>query len=433
MPYTVVILSGNPTNLAACVYALLANEPELQPSDILVVHDKDARGCEPRLPQGIRWVPGARPFVFARNANIGIEAAGGDVFLLNDDARLQTFRGLTTLYETWAKCPTLGLVAAAVQGPCGNPRQRAGHPCNPGMTLEPDRLCFIGVLIPRRIYEQVGPLDEQFVGYGYDDDDYSLRVRQAGYHLATFGSCILDHGTLTPSFRNQEHVAEQMALNASLFSAKWPELPPPANTGRPMLSVLICSMESRTKERTLLLEHLNTLRAMLPDPWQVEIRLNIDQRQKTVGRKRNELLAQALAPYSAFLDDDDQVDKDYFVDILAALQTGPDCVTFDAWVTWNHRPLGRAIYDLAYEKFANIDLGHGRSMFERTPNHLSVVRTELARAVGFPEQNFGEDTDYAQRLRPLLKTQVRIPKILYFYQYSPEASETNPARHGVDR
>ncbi len=59
----------------------------------------------------------------------------------------------------------------------------------------------------------------------------------------------------------------------------------------------------------------------------------------------------------------------------------------------------------------------------RTPNHLSVVRCELARKVGFVSKNVGEDHDYSMRLRPLLKTEASTGETpLYFYFYRPKQS-----------
>jgi len=46
------------------------------------------------------------------------------------------------------------------------------------------------------------------------------------------------------------------------------------------------------------------------------------------------------------------------------------------------------------------------------------VKTELAKQIPFKAVNFGEDSDYAKRLLPLLKTQERINETLYNYLYN---------------
>lgn len=37
----------------------------------------------------------------------------------------------------------------------------------------------------RRVFDEIGLLDEDFIGYGYEDTDFSYRVRRAGYRVCT--------------------------------------------------------------------------------------------------------------------------------------------------------------------------------------------------------------------------------------------------------
>jgi len=52
------------------------------------------------------------------------------------------------------------------------------------------------------------------------------------------------------------------------------------------------------------------------------------------------------------------------------------------------------------------------------------VKRELALQVPFKEINFGEDADYAKRLKPLLKSEHSIHKVLYHYDYNSKTTET---------
>ena len=88
---TVVIPSKTASNFLACAEAVRRHEPELQ---IVLVDDGMDHSWLPRpdlMPcYGIK---GQKPFIFARNVNIGIRFAGrDDVVLLNDDALLDTRR-----------------------------------------------------------------------------------------------------------------------------------------------------------------------------------------------------------------------------------------------------------------------------------------------------------------------------------------------------
>jgi GT2 family glycosyltransferase len=222
MSFSVVILSARAENLVPCVKAVLAAEPDLPPERIVVVDDGARKAAEPRLP-GVRWVPGVKPFVFARNANLGIRAAGTDVILLNDDARLIVPRGFTLLAEQLQRCPDIGICSAAVRGVVGNLRQRpAGQR---GIRIEPQQLAFVCVYIPRRVYECIGLLDERFAGYGFDDNDYCARTRAQGWKLGICDSCIVDHQSLRSTYRTRADIHKLFMHNRRLYEAKQHERP----------------------------------------------------------------------------------------------------------------------------------------------------------------------------------------------------------------
>lgn len=218
--YKVVILSARAGNLVPCVRALLAMEPDLPPENVVVVDDGARPEAEPELPP-LLWVTGQKPFVFTRNANLGIEAAQSDVILLNDDAILQTPRGFSAMVEAARARPELGLCAAAVDGIVGNPRQRA-QPGVTGMQDEPQALMFVCVLIPRAVYERVGPLDERFVGYGYDDNDYSDRVLRSGLRLGIWHTTVVEHGSIPSTFRTRADIDEITRQNHRIYWASRP-------------------------------------------------------------------------------------------------------------------------------------------------------------------------------------------------------------------
>jgi len=219
--FDVVIPSANAANVIGCVESLLANEPELERSSIFVVDDGARAGAEGRLP-GVRWVEGVKPFVFARNANRGLFASARDVVLLNDDAPLLTHRGLSHLAAAAHAHSRAGIVSATIRGAVGNPnqRERAGAPLRP----ETHVLCFVCVYLRRELIDTIGPLDERFVGYGYEDNDYCRRARAAGFTLAVSPDCVVDHtGKLRPTFRSRRDFPHLVLQNRRLYMQKLSE------------------------------------------------------------------------------------------------------------------------------------------------------------------------------------------------------------------
>jgi GT2 family glycosyltransferase len=214
---SVVIPSKNDLNLIACAEAVRKHEPE---AHIIAVDDGLDLKWLPRpdlMPMtGVR---GAKPFVYARNCNIGIQAAGSDdVILLNDDALLQTDYGFSAMQRAAEEHPEFGLIAASCNN-VGNPRQWPSG--GDGLREETRMVCFVCVLIPRRTIDAVGLLDERFVGYGCDDDDYCLRVRNAGLKIGIFDGCFMDHSQLTSTFRGAAATGGDFRPNLQIFREKW--------------------------------------------------------------------------------------------------------------------------------------------------------------------------------------------------------------------
>ncbi len=195
---TIVTLSRFPDLLADLNESVLKYEPDARR---LVVTSGELSELAARGRFGFPWAHtfGVEPFVFARNANLGIRAAGrDDVLLINDDCRLimSTIAPLRALaYEP----PAVGLLSPQIIGGVGNPLQEA-RPGDAERYPSPTRLAFVCVYLPRATIDRVGLLDERFTGYGGDDDDYDLRVRQAGLSCLVAGRVRVEHGTAEQRF-----------------------------------------------------------------------------------------------------------------------------------------------------------------------------------------------------------------------------------------
>jgi hypothetical protein len=161
-------------------------------------------------------LPGIQPFVFSRNCNLGIRAAGtNDVILLNDDAVLKTVWGFTALSK--AARSGYGIVAA-VTNRTGNLPQKKGL-AESGVR-EVVMVAFICVYLQREMVDKIGLLDEDYTDYGREDDDYCYRARKAGYRVGVCDGCFVDHAFLPSAFREPDRRPISFEHNDAVFFRK---------------------------------------------------------------------------------------------------------------------------------------------------------------------------------------------------------------------
>ena len=93
---------------------------------------------------------------------------------------------------------------------------------HPGETLPLHNLAFFCVAVPRRVYEFIGGLDEDFgVGF-FEDDDYCRRVTRAGFDIACAEDVFIhhQHSASFDKMENQKKL-ELFARNRAIYEAKW--------------------------------------------------------------------------------------------------------------------------------------------------------------------------------------------------------------------
>lgn len=189
-----------------------------------------------------------------------------------------------------------------------------------------------------------------------------------------------------------------------------------------ILSILIATVVERVELFQLLKAHVEK---QILDTDKVELISWSDNKQISIGKKRQLLLESATGDYVVFIDDDDWVSDSYVKEILHALQSKPDCVGFDIMCTTdgNNRQLARASKKYLWKD--NVDgFRYVRHTYHKTP-----VKKEIALKAGFEDVRYGEDFTYSMKLRPFLKTEVLIEKTMYYYRYT--TGQTHQERYGI--
>lgn len=198
------------------------------------------------------------------------------------------------------------------------------------------------------------------------------------------------------------------------------------------LSICVCTVPERATQLDYLLDVIEAQDRWLKyfvDSREIEILID-DRGGVSIGEKRQALLERAKGHFVAFIDDDDGISFDYVYRILCAIKASPDtdCVNLIGMMTTNGEAPQRFEHSIEHKEWGEKD-----GVLVRGPNHLNAVRRELALQAGFPWRSHGEDREYSERLRPLLKNEARVrgDSPLYYYWYVPAASVQSGKKLGT--
>lgn len=152
----------------------------------------------------------------------------------------------------------------------------------------------------------------------------------------------------------------------------------------------------------------------------VEIYPYLNNGQHSKGYYRNELLSWAKGKYLCFIDADDWVSDDYISLIVEGAKTGPTHLSLIGEYTSNGQNPELFEHSAKYQSWRTNPTG--RIRYERTINHLNLIRADIAKQFKFPDISHGEDHIYSKLLQDsnLLKQEYNINNLMYFYRHNPD-------------
>lgn len=173
---------------------------------------------------------------FPKGCNQGIEAAkkNNDILLLNNDV-VVTPNWLANLKKCLYSSDDIGAVGS-VTNSCSNYQT---IPVNytdlsemigfakknniSNMDLWEERLRLVGfcMLIKNEVVKKVGLLDEIFTPGNFEDDDYSFRIRKAGYRLMLCKDSFIHHFGSASFGKISEEYSKLLINNRRKFEEKW--------------------------------------------------------------------------------------------------------------------------------------------------------------------------------------------------------------------
>lgn len=188
------------------------------------------------------------------------------------------------------------------------------------------------------------------------------------------------------------------------------------------LSILIPSTHTRydnfnIKIQDQLYSQYNKLNAF--EQSQVEIIMLVDNKKMMLGEKRNRLVDLAQGDYVCHVDSDDRIRDTYIIDILEAIKHGTDVITFTCSVSLNGETPKPCFYSKDFKKDYNTE-----DAYFRIPNHICCIKKDVSLKSSFPNLLYREDSGFSKLLLPHIKTEYKIDKVLYYYDYNQETTET---------
>jgi len=187
------------------------------------------------------------------------------------------------------------------------------------------------------------------------------------------------------------------------------------------LSILICSVNTEERQIKLkkLINELNRQISRNLAEELVEIIIDTDNMEKSVGEKRNDLIGKAQGEFICFIDDDDFITENYLNIILSNINSGIDILLISIEHIENGVNKTKIVPSLYID-----NLNTGEAVFKTNHFHLCPHKKSIARNVLFEGVNFAEDMIYSQKMVSYISNSFSITEPIYIYFDNLEKSLT---------
>ena len=341
---SIIILSCNTLELLQLCIASIHEYTEAGTYEIIVVDNASEDGSAEWLKEqkDLRCIYNEENLGFPKGCNQGLEiATGTELLLLNSDT-VVTKDWLKNLRRALCSSSKVGAVGCVTNYCSNNQRIEASYKNIEEMlafaadynksdsVLWEKRTKLVGFcyLFKREVLEKIGFLDERFSPGNYEDDDFSLRILQAGYDLLLCRDTFIHHFG-SASFEKKLKVQNEAEMrerynatlmrNQAIFFEKWQvpedyfEMAPEAllpylkrnaveNATSVSATETIAALVRRTDEARFALCSESLRTAKLPVGYALEIfPLSADE---PYAKQVNGILAQTSAKIKLFVNDD---------------------------------------------------------------------------------------------------------------------------------
>ena len=243
---SIIILSYNTLELLQLCIASIHEYTEAGTYEIIVVENGSEDGSAEWLKgqTGIRCIFNEENQGFPKGCNQGLEIASGTELLLLNSDTVVTKDWLKNLRRALCSSAKVGAVSCVTNYCSNNQRIEASYKnieemlafaadynkSDPALWEKRTKLVGFCYLFKREVLEKIGFLDERFSPGNYEDDDFSLRILQAGYDLLLCRDTFIHHFG-SASFEKKLKVQNEAEMrerynatlmrNRTIFFEKW--------------------------------------------------------------------------------------------------------------------------------------------------------------------------------------------------------------------
>lgn len=226
-----------------CLEALARNT--LWPSYEIVAVDNASNDGTPEILDSyarkdfrVRFFPQPSNLGFAGGNNFAARQARGECLILLNADTLVTAGWVERLVRPARRDPGTGIVVAVTNMAGNEAKINASYHDQAemeafaaalarekfGQQMEVRVAPLFCALIPRPVWRELGELDERFSVGMFEDDDYSMRARRAGYRIVTAEDCFVHHfGQGSFQQLGAKEAERIFEANRARFEKKWGE------------------------------------------------------------------------------------------------------------------------------------------------------------------------------------------------------------------
>ena len=197
------------------------------------------------------------------------------------------------------------------------------------------------------------------------------------------------------------------------------------------LSILIPTVVGREKQFNYICAKLTKQIEDSKLESKIEIITIKDNKEMSIGAKRQQLYNNANGKFAVQIDDDDDVSLDYCVKINEVIESGNfDCIGYFENCLINGVQQ-RSVISNQYKQWQTYDKPRNGITYVRTPFFKTPIRTDICCSVGVSDMRFGEDHDFAIRVLPYLKKEHFIYRDMYYYRADSLTQQQHRERYGI--